>query len=320
MAVVVEQTLPFPPASLDLTSSTRWNTLFPLLRPTIAPIQTSKGQTLLVDTSKARQNPLHIIAIGSAGNFSSKLLDEKHITAIVTESSGGAGILTAQDIPHALQAAGIELGNGVVVVRCGKERKLDVHEPGVIEVISAGELEADHIMSLLGSATGGTKGNPHQMAELLKAFVRSACATHSTFHTEKAEGNPAIVHAEGAGAFKGCREAVERDLKSVMKTQAGQEEGGEVVYSVHFSDVNGLSRLENYIVAGEIAKFLGMYTLLPCTRWTEILILHCRRPKCSLHPFPQHHPQPHLPRSRLLYLHRRNPQTLPLPLTQTHPS
>ncbi|KAK4499224.1 hypothetical protein PRZ48_009737 [Zasmidium cellare] len=254
MAVVVEQTLPFPPQSLDLTSPTRWNTLFPLLRPTVKPIQTPKGQTLLVDTSKSTSKTLHIIAIGSAGNFSSKLLDDRAVTAIVSEPSGGAGILTARDIPHALQSAGVDVGAGIVVVRCGKERRLEVHEPGLIEVTANGELETDHLLHLLGNATPGTKANPHQTAELVKAFVKGASSTHSSFHTEKADGNPAVLHAEGPSAFKGCREAVERDLRVAMKAHAGQE--GDVVYSVHFGDVNGLSRLENYIIAGEIAKFL----------------------------------------------------------------
>lgn len=270
MAVVVEQTLPFTSQSLDLASSTRWNTLFPLLRPSIKPIQTSKGQTLLVDTSKsttASPRPLHIIAIGSAGNFSSKLLDDNHITAIVSEPSGGAGILTAQDIPHALQSAGVDVGSGVVVVRCGKERRLEVHEPGVIEVTANGELETDHLLHLLGNVTAGTKANPHQTAELVKAFVKSATSTHSSFHTEKADGNPAVLHAEGPSAFSGCREAVERDLKIAIKAHSAQE--GDVVYSVHFGDVNGLSRLENYIIAGEIARFLGMALFIAPSRRTS---------------------------------------------------
>jgi len=47
---------------------------------------------------------------------------------------------------------------------------------------------------------------------------------------------------------------VERDLKHVMKAHAAQD--GDVTYSVHYSDINGLSRLENYIIAGEVAQYL----------------------------------------------------------------
>ncbi|EME43998.1 hypothetical protein DOTSEDRAFT_171965 [Dothistroma septosporum NZE10] len=255
MAVVVEQTMPFSKNMLDLENASRWNELFPLIRPTIQSIQTAKGQNILVDMAKAKDKRyLHIIAAGSVGNFSSKLLDDRHVTAIITDNSG-AGILTAEDLPHALTTVGIDVGHGLIMVRAGKERRIDVHGPGVIEIETAGELEQDHVLHLLGTATGGTRANPHELAEMLKVFVKSAGTSHSKFHTEKAEGNPAVLHTEGPGGFEKAKHAVQRDLRYAMRAHTAQEV--DVVYSVHFSDVNGLSRLENYIVAGEIADFLG---------------------------------------------------------------
>jgi len=87
-------------------------------------------------------------------------------------------------------------------------------------------------------------------------FVKTASTAHSTFHTEKAEGNPAIFHAEGPAGFEKAKHAVERDLTHVMRAYAARSE--KVTYSVHYSDVNGLSRLENYILGLEIAKYFGM--------------------------------------------------------------
>ncbi|KAF7198533.1 Dihydroxyacetone kinase [Pseudocercospora fuligena] len=252
MAVVVEQTIPFDSKVLDIETPSRWNTLFPLIRPSVKATQTAKGQTILVDTSKASSKSVHIVAIGNLGNFSSKLLDEKHITAIVTEQTG-AGVLHATDLPCALEGAGIKENHGVVVVRSGKKRSIDTHNPDLIEAMTEGELEQDHLLQLLGTATDTARSNVHHVSELLKAFAESASTAHSTFHAEKAEGNPAVLHADGPAGFEKAKHAVERDLKHAMKASTTKDES---VYSVHYSDINGLSRLENYIIAGEIAKLL----------------------------------------------------------------
>lgn len=255
MAVVVEQTIPFEQKALDLQNPSRWTNLFPLIRPSVKPVRTAKGQTILVDQNLANGKFVHIVAVGSLGNFSSKLLDDKHVTAIVTNQHG-AGLLTNQDILNAMQSVGAAQDQGVVVVRAGKKRRVEVDGPDIVEVESEGELQQDHILHLLGSATESCRTSIHQVAELLKQFAKSASTAHSKFHTEKAEGNPAVLHADGACGFEKAKHAVERDLKHAMKAHTAQE--GDVVYSVHYSDVNGLSRLENYILANEIAHYLGM--------------------------------------------------------------
>lgn len=255
MSVVVEQTLPFSKAALDLENVSRWTTLLPLIRPSFKSVTTTKGQNILVDAALASSKFVHVVAFVDPGSLSSKILDEKHITAIVTEKSG-AGILTAPDLPYALQSAGVEVAQGIVVVRAGKKREIINHTPDVTEVITEDKLEYNHVIHLLGRAAEGIRMNPHNVAELLKNFVKSVQATHSKFHAEKADENPAIAHAYGVSGYEKARHAIERDLKQVLQT-AEVSAGKDLVYSVHFSDLNGLSRLENYIVAGEIGQYLG---------------------------------------------------------------
>lgn len=256
MAVVVEQTVPYSASSLDLENISRWNNLFPLIRPTVKAVQTPKGQSILVDEALAKSKYVRIAAVGSSGNFSSKLLDERNVTAIVTERAGG-GLLTAQDIQHAIYSNGISTEQGVVVVRSGKQRRVEVHGSDLVEVQTEEELQFDHILHLLGNATESCRTSIHQTAELLKSFAKSTSTTHSQLNTEKEDGNPTVQHAEGVSSYEKARQAVERDLKYVMKDVAHTAQSVKVVYSVHFSDVNGLSRLENYILAGEIADYLG---------------------------------------------------------------
>ncbi|PPJ54568.1 hypothetical protein CBER1_06635 [Cercospora berteroae] len=300
MAVVVEQTIPFSSSTLDLENATRWNTLLPLIRPSIKAVQTQKSQHILVDTAKAEGKYVHIVAVGTSGNFSSKLLDDKYVTAIITQEKG-AGVLHATDLPHALQSAGIKVSQGVVVVRAGKQKKVEAHQPDVLEIELSSELEQDHVLHLLAHTTGTTRSNPHHISDLLKAFVKDASMAHSKFHTEKAEGNPAILHVDGAQAFEKAKHAVERDLKHVLKNHGPP--GQETVYSVHYSDVNGLSRLENYIIAGEIANYLSSQKI-PYTLSHSTILNHadqargfsisiCPLPKHFLSPQPS--PQPHKP-------------------------
>merc|ERR1712072_257348 len=227
MAVAVEQTIPFPQASLDLQNAQRWNNLFPLIRPTVQTIQTAKGQKIMVDKALAQGKHIHIAAIGGLGNFSSKILDNRTATAIITDQSG-AGLLTPADVEKALQNAGAAKEQGVVIVRLGKQRRVETHSPSIIEVETEGEL--------------------------LKLWAKSNSTSRSKFHVEKANGNPAVLHAEGPTGYQNAKDAITKDLKQAMKAHSAQE--GPVTYSVHYSDVNGLSRLENYIMAGEIAQFL----------------------------------------------------------------
>lgn len=258
MSVVVEQTIPFSQSSLDIENPSRWNDLLPLIRPTVKTVRTPKGQNILVDEALAKSKYLRVVAVGNPGNFSSKLLDDRHITAIVAEQAG-AGILTVQDIQHALNSSGVGQDQGLIVVRTAKKPRVEAHGPDLLEIDTESELQQDHVLHLLGTATDSGRTSIHHASDMLKGFIKTASTTYSNFSTEKADGNPAILNAEGKKGFENAKEAVERDLKQVMKevNKSRTAETKEVVYSVHFSDVNGLSRLENYILAGEIAAYLG---------------------------------------------------------------
>lgn len=156
MAVVVEQTIPFAKEALDLENASRWNKLFPLIRPSVKTVQTAKGQTILVDGALSDDRHVRIAAVGALGNFSSKLLNDRHVTAVVTTQKG-AGVLTAKDIAQAIKSSGHGNAPGVVVVRSGKQRHIEVTGSDLIEVEVNGDLELDHVLHLLGAASESTR-------------------------------------------------------------------------------------------------------------------------------------------------------------------
>lgn len=124
--------------------------------------------------------------------------------------------------------------------------------------------------------------------ELLRLFEQTATTAHSKFHTEKAEANPAIFHAEGlSNGYEQARHAIERDLKHVMRSHTGRE--GLITYSIHYSDVNGLSKLENYILGLEIGKYFGKDLILFSPLSSCVVRLSCFRSyQCILLFFIQH--------------------------------
>jgi len=268
MAVVVEQTIPFPSSALDLENPTRWNKLLPLIRPSAKLVKTPKGQDVLIDTSLLNNPYVRIVAIGNVGNFSSKLLSDGHITAIVTEKKD-SGSLEPQDVVSAIQG----IGPGVVIVRLGKLNAVHSISDSIVEVSLKGDLEVDHVLHLLGNVGRETRSSLKQTTELLEIFTKSASSAHSTFHTEKAEAIPAILHVDGHAGFEKAKHAVERDLKHVLKSHEVTAQKDPLTYSVHYSDVNGLSRLENYILGLEIAIYFDLQNL-PYSLSTSTLLQH----------------------------------------------
>lgn len=254
MAVVVQPTLPFDSDALDLANSTRWNGLFPLMRPSVQPFCTAKGPTILVDTARANSPFVHVVAIGTLGKFSSAILDHSTVTAVVTEQVG-AGVLSVDDIVHTIHAAGGAQRQGMVIVKIDRARNVRVHGAELVEVDVEDELLADHLLCLLGHATESCRASMHQVVDLVRRFVEGARVARSRFHTEKVEESPAMWHMNGAQGFGQAKEAVEKDLKEILKEADGASDC--TVFSIHYSDVNGLSRLENYILAKEIAEHLG---------------------------------------------------------------
>lgn len=222
-------------------------------------VETSQGASIIVDSALAKSKNVAIVAVANAGNFSSKVLDERNVTAIVNQESGKK-VISVEEIQNALTSAGISNDQGTVIVRSGKQRRVQSHGSNALEVVANGDLEADHVLHLLGHAKDECRASMQKTKELLESFVKGATSVHSRFHTEKKGEDPAVQHSSGAHAYKNAKEVAERDLPEAIKA-AGETKDGDMVYSVHYSDINGLSRLENYILAGEISRYLGEFDI-----------------------------------------------------------
>jgi hypothetical protein len=89
---------------------------------------------------------------------------------------------------------------------------------------------------------------------LLEHFTKFATTTSSTFQEEKTGNVPSVAHEIGISEFNSAKEALGKDLGHLLGSKTAE---ADVVYSVHFSDINGLSRLENNILAHEISEYLS---------------------------------------------------------------
>lgn len=154
MAIVVEQTIPFADSALDLENYSRWTSLLPLIRPSLKAT-TINNHVVLVDQSLASSKDVRIALVGRLGNFSSKLLESRHVCAVGFETNGKRKI-SARDISEAVSQGDLSLTPGLVIVRSGKRRNLDINDAAV-EVEVDGDLEADHVLHLLGVANDETR-------------------------------------------------------------------------------------------------------------------------------------------------------------------
>lgn len=90
--------------------------------------------------------------------------------------------------------------------------------------------------------------------ELLETYLGKVARTTSKFHESKKNSKPTVIHSVDISEFNSAKASVCKDLSHVFSSRP---DPGGVVYSVHYSDINGLSRLENYILAHEISVYLG---------------------------------------------------------------
>ncbi|KUJ16841.1 Dak phosphatase [Mollisia scopiformis] len=260
MSLVVDQTLPYTHQQLQFDDPNRWSRLFPLMRPSVRAIDISNGQTVVIDTSLVKSKDVLIAAIGSLGAFSSKILSESHLATFTSESTGKT-ITSAEDISKVLKENGFTTENGLVVVR-STSKKLDLEfraESKVLEVAVIEELELDHILSLLSATQPKVKASLEETKAVLEHFIKSATKTNSTFHEKKAGNGPSVVHTVGTAEFNSAKKAIDKDLAHLLSLKPSHAE--DVVYSVHFSDINGLSRLENNILAHEISEYFAKKNL-----------------------------------------------------------
>jgi hypothetical protein len=91
--------------------------------------------------------------------------------------------------------------------------------------------------------------------ELLKHFLKHSARTSSFFHGKKSGGGPSVIHAVEIAPFKSAKAVVRKDLAHL--TSSRPNDGSDVVYSIHYADINGLARIEHYILAHEISQYLG---------------------------------------------------------------
>jgi hypothetical protein len=92
---------------------------------------------------------------------------------------------------------------------------------------------------------------------MLERFTKAAVETTTSYEAQKAANGPSVVHASGTTEFGSAREAIDRDLSHLLGSYPVRDISD--VYSVHFSDLNGLSKLENNILAHEISSYLCEY-------------------------------------------------------------
>lgn len=94
---------------------------------------------------------------------------------------------------------------------------------------------------------------------MLEHFIKAVVETTSTYKDLKSGNRPLIAHATEEAEFASAKSAIEIDLEHLLSLE--KPSGANDVYSVHFSDINGLSKLENSILAHEISVYLCKYTL-----------------------------------------------------------
>lgn len=93
------------------------------------------------------------------------------------------------------------------------------------------------------------------MQALVEHFAKSFAKTTSMFHEQKTGNAPSVGHAFEIAEFKSAKSAIDKDLNHLLSSIPSS--GDDLVYSVHVSDVNGLSRLETNILAHETSVYLG---------------------------------------------------------------
>lgn len=96
--------------------------------------------------------------------------------------------------------------------------------------------------------------------DLLEHFANSAVITTSKFHKEKTGSGPSVIHGQDIAEFNSAMLAVDKDFGNLLSSRASEKD--ELVYSVHYSNINGLSQLESSILAHEISEYLGVFSHL----------------------------------------------------------
>ncbi|KIN08418.1 hypothetical protein OIDMADRAFT_140806 [Oidiodendron maius Zn] len=253
MALVVEQTLPYSASALHLEDPKRWSRLFDLIRPSVTVVELSSGEPVVIDTALINSNDVAIAVVGRQGHLSNRVLS--HSFAAFTVAQDQELAVRSGEIVELLHESGFNTECGVIVVRTGAKQNLRHVSEQTLEVTLPGELKLDHVLSLLLSSNRETKASLAKTKAMLEQFVKAAVETTSTFQETKDGDRPSVAHAVGVAKFTSAKAAINRDLEHLLGSK--QLSGEYAVYSVHFSDLNGFSKLENNILAHEISVCLS---------------------------------------------------------------
>ncbi|KFY50029.1 hypothetical protein V496_09655 [Pseudogymnoascus sp. VKM F-4515 (FW-2607)] len=263
MAVVVEPTLPFLATDLKVGSHSNWVRLFPLINPALS-VYNPSGRAVLVNKSSTDYGDVLISAIVPGSNLSSKLLEESALSAFALRNHGKDDA-TALDLVQALASAEVPLGPGVVVVRSGSKSRLELvfrSKTPVLEVDVVGDVHFDHVLSLLSNMRREAKRSLESITELISMFLKSAKSTTSVFQTSKIGEQLSRKRGLESLAVKSAKESVFEDLALLLESSAiCTDSQMDIVYSVHYANTNGLSQLENYLVAHAVSEYLTQRNL-----------------------------------------------------------
>lgn len=127
----------------------------PLLRPSLKAVETTSGQTIIIDRALASTKNTLIAVVGYVGNLSSKILSGSHLAAFNAEQLGKQSV-TVEDVVKVLKDEGFSVESGVVVLNPGLKQNFRPF-PGGVEVAVVGELNFDHVLSLLAAFNAETK-------------------------------------------------------------------------------------------------------------------------------------------------------------------
>ncbi|KAL3418335.1 dihydroxyacetone kinase [Phlyctema vagabunda] len=258
MSLVVEQTLPYKPSELQLDDAQRWARLLPLIRPSIRIFQKTGDNAIAIDTSLATSRQIPLAVIGAPGAFSSKILEVTKVAALVIQEAGQSIQTHPEAIFDALKQNGFELGKGLIILGNAPKSAVVTFDSGAMKVDVESAFQFDHVLSLLSSSKDEVQTELRSLEALLKDFVASYKSTRSMLHERKSGSGPSISHALDTAEFNSAKAAVDKDLSHLLaSSQASKDDtnNSNVVYSVHFSDINGLSRLENNILIHEVSEY-----------------------------------------------------------------
>jgi hypothetical protein len=243
------------------------------MRPSVKVVETPNGHPIIIDTALTNSNNVLIAAIGRKGNLSSIILNESHLAPFSIEpfalQQAKFDPVLASDVVKVLKENGFPTGNGVVIIRAARIHELRAFDGG-LEVDFDNKTKLDHALSLLRAVNAETRwvdslarerslivgrASLEKTKTLLGHFMKSGTWTNSTFLEEKTGNSPSVDHACDIVEFDSAKNAIDRDLGGLLNSSPNPKT--DVIYSVHYSDTNGLSKLENNILAHEISQHLG---------------------------------------------------------------